>query len=105
MKFVDLQNRDIGTVDASKSEWSRNPGDQAIDENGVVDILLEVTGGDRNSENFKILYLRFVKGERVNVIAKRFGIKPNTVGQRIKYHVKKVRERYKYELMEVIDER
>jgi hypothetical protein len=47
-------------------------------------------GGD--SESFKIMYLRFVLQEDVSTIAAKLEMKPNTVSQRIKYYVQRLRD-------------
>jgi RNA polymerase sigma factor (sigma-70 family) len=82
------------TVEYSQNsqEWSQDPAIR-LERNVSLDSrLLAVTGNDRSSEAYQILYLRFVDNQQVNVIARKLGMKPNTVSQRIKYYLLKLRE-------------
>lgn len=82
-----------------------NAGPESVlDRQQLQELLCRVTGGDRTSDSYRIMYLRYVEHEDVNLIAQRFALKPNTVSQRIKYYLEKLREHHSHELAELGDE-
>ena len=73
-------------------EWARDPAQNTERSQRLLSLLKQVSGSDENTMIYRMLYLRFVEQESVNSIARRLGMKPNTVTQRIRYYIKKLRE-------------
>ena len=73
-------------------EWARDPAQNTERSQRLLALLKQVSGSDENTMIYRMLYLRFVDQESVNTIARRLGMKPNTVTQRIRYYIKKLRE-------------
>ena len=82
--------------------WAGDPGAN-LNGKRLPELLRRVTGGNGESESYRIMYLRFVEQEDVNLIAERCGLKPNTVTQRIRYYLAKLRDEYSAELEELGD--
>jgi len=74
--------------------WGGDPAANHEARQLLVAILHDACPGQENSEGFRIMYLRFVEQQSVNVIAAELRMKPNTVSQRIRYYLNRLRQRY-----------
>lgn len=64
--------------------------------------LFQAVAGDApDSVGFRILHLRFLGGESVISIAEQTGLKPNSVSQRIRYYLRKIREHHLEEIRDL----
>lgn len=70
--------------------WALDPAEAYYRETRLASILAGVVRRDRRADAFQLLYLRYVEGLPVNVIAGRLGLAPNAVSQRLRYYHRKL---------------
>jgi RNA polymerase sigma factor (sigma-70 family) len=86
---------------SSPAAWAQDPARKYELEQSLAALLCHASNGDEKSAGFQIMYLRFVEQLSVNAVADRLRMKPNTVSQRIKYYLTRLRSEYALTLMEL----
>lgn len=89
----------LPSLDQHPAPWAVDPAHQHEAKQAMSALLRHASGGDRESTGFQLLYLRFVEQLSVNVVAERLNMKPNTVSQRIKYYLARLRSDYALALL------
>lgn len=84
----------------SKSKWGMNPSISLEEQLALKALLEQSTGGRGNQLGYQIMYLRFVERASVNQIAERLRMQPNSVSQRIRYYLQRLRTLYGVALQE-----
>ena len=103
-RVVLLDPQQLCTDWTSNSDWSGDPALRYSEQQLCESLFEQVCGGGDHSAGFQIMHLRFVQQLSVNAIATRMRMKPNTVSQRIRYYLRRLRNEYALELAELSDE-
>ena len=93
-RIVFVEDHQLLTVGGNGSGWGADPAANHEAQQLMAALLQDACPGSMNSDGFRIMYLRFVEQESVNVIAAEMRMKPNTVSQRIRYCLNRLRQRY-----------
>ena len=99
----ELMLLDRDTREAVSHCWDTDPAQRELRQRKLEALFLKLADGRKDSETYRIMYLRFVEERSVNSIGKLLGHEPNAVSHRIRYYLRKLRTKHAVEVRELTD--